>query len=62
MGKFSAVDAFYAPILSRILTYNLLDSAAVHAFSGALENLQAWQEWRRAALAETAIVAAVEVG
>ena len=62
MGKFSAVDAFYAPVLSRILTYNLLDSAAVHAFSGALENLQAWQEWRRAALAETAIVAAVEVG
>ena len=62
MGKFSAVDAFYAPILSRILTYNLLDSAAVHAFSGALENLQAWQEWRRAALAETAIVAADEVG
>jgi hypothetical protein len=48
--------------LSRVLTYNLLDSAAVHAFSGALENLQAWQEWRRAALAETAIVAAVEVG
>jgi hypothetical protein len=44
MEKFSAVDAFYAPILSRILTYNLLDSAAVHAFSGALENLQAWQE------------------
>ena len=58
MSKFSAVDAFYAPVLSRRLTYNLLDSAAVHVFSGALENLWAWQEWRQAALAETAMVAA----
>ena len=62
LGRFSAVDAFYAPVLSRILTYNLLDSAAVHAFADALENLLAWQEWRAATLAETAMVAADEVG
>ena len=62
IGKFSAVDAFHAPVWSRILTYTLLDSAAVHAFLGVLENLQAWQEWCQAALAETAMVAADEVG
>ena len=62
MGRFSAVDAFYAPVLSRIMTYQLLDSDAVRVFAAALDSLPAWQEWRRAALAETAVIPADEVG
>ena len=62
MGRFSAVDAFYAPVLSRIMTYQLLDSDAVRGFATALDSLPAWQEWRGAALAETAVIPADEVG
>lgn len=61
MGRFSAVDAFYAPVLSRIQTYRLLDSDAVKMFAASLDKLPAWQEWRSAALAETAVIAADEV-
>jgi len=61
MGRFSAVDAFYAPVLTRILTYRLLDSTAVKAFAAALDSLPAWHEWRDAALAETAVIPADEV-
>ena len=62
MGKFSALDAFYAPVLSRIRTYQLLDSDAVKAFTATLENLPAWQEWVDAALAEAVVIPVVEVG
>ena len=62
MGRFSAVDAFYAPVLSRMQTYRLLESEAVKRFAAALDSLPAWQEWRAAALAETVVVPADEVG
>ena len=62
MGRFSAVDAFYAPVLTRIRTYQLLDSEAVKAFAAALDSLPAWQEWRAAAMVETVVVPADEVG
>ena len=62
MGRFSAVDAFYAPVLSRMQTYRLLESEAVKRFAAALDSLPAWQEWRAAALAETVVVTADEVG
>ena len=61
MGAFSAMDAFYAPVLTRIQTYMLLDSEAVKSFATALDTLPAWQEWRSAALAETVIIATDEV-
>ena len=61
MGRFSAVDAFYAPVLTRIQTYCLLDSAAVKTFSESLDSLPAWQEWYDAAHAETVVIAADEV-
>lgn len=61
MGRFSAVDAFYAPVLTRIRTYQLLDSEAVKVFAAALHSLPAWQEWYHAALAETAVIPADEV-
>ena len=37
MGRFSAVDAFYAPVLTRLRTYQLLDSEAVKALAAALD-------------------------
>jgi len=62
MGRFSAVDAFYAPVMTRIMTYQLLNSDAVRGVAAALDSLPAWQEWRGAALAETALIPADEVG
>ena len=61
MGKFSAVDAFYAPLATRLVTYQLSDHPAVAAFMAALENLPAWQEWQAAAMREMAIISADEV-
>ena len=61
MGRFSAVDAFYAPVLTRIMTYQLLDSDTVKVFAAALDSLPAWREWRDAALAETAVIPADEL-
>ena len=61
MGPFSALDAFYAPLLARIKTYRLSDHPAVTAFQAALDTLPAWQEWQLAALAETAIISADEI-
>ena len=61
MGRFSAVDAFYAPVLTRLRTYQLLDTDAVRAFAVALDSLPAWREWCDAALAETVVIAADEV-
>ena len=61
MGAFSAMDAFYALVLTRIQTYMLLDSEAVKSFATALDTLPAWQEWRSVALAETVIIATDEV-
>ena len=61
MGKFSVVDAFYAPLATRLVTYQLSDHPAVAAFMAALENLPAWQEWQAAAMREMAIISADEV-
>ena len=61
MGRFSALDAFYAPVLMRLQTYRLLDSDAVKVFAAALDSLPAWQEWREAACAEAVIISADEV-
>ena len=64
-GSFTIADAMYAPVYSRIKTYDLARNAthkAVAACYGqALESMPAWQEWHEAALAETAIVPADEV-
>ena len=60
-GAFSALDAFYAPLLARITTYRLSDHPAATAFQAALETLPAWQEWHMAALAETVIIEADEI-
>jgi glutathione S-transferase len=53
MGSFSALDAFYAPLLARIETYRLSAHPAVTAFQEALDTLPAWQEWQMAAPASS---------
>jgi glutathione S-transferase len=59
-GKFSAADAMYAPVVSRFETYAIDVSAPVKAYMQAMIALPAWQEWRRAALRETWVIAKFE--
>jgi glutathione S-transferase len=49
---FTAVDAFYAPVVFRIQTYDLPISAAVSAYVRRMLALPAMREWYAAALAE----------
>jgi glutathione S-transferase len=55
-GSFSAADAMYAPIVSRLETHAVDVSAPVAAYMQAMIALPAWQEWRRAALRETWVI------
>jgi glutathione S-transferase len=52
-GRFSAVDAFYAPVATRIQTYGLSMSAPARRYSDLLLALPAVKEWVDAGLAET---------
>jgi glutathione S-transferase len=52
-GDFGAADAMYAPVVSRFHTYGISVGASARAYMAAVMALPAWQEWRRAALAET---------
>ena len=60
-GGFSALDAFFVPVLTRLQTYRLSEHAAVRALAEALAELPAWREWHAAALAETQIIEADEI-
>lgn len=55
-GKFSAVDAMYAPLATRLETYVLPASPTVRAYMKAIFALPAFMEWKTAALKETWIV------
>jgi glutathione S-transferase len=59
-GAFSAADAMYAPIVSRLETYGVEVSAPAKAYMQAMIALPAWQEWRRAALKEPWVIQRVE--
>jgi glutathione S-transferase len=48
-GRFSAVDAMYAPDVSRFATYTIEVGPARLAYMEAVTALAAWQEWRAAA-------------
>lgn len=50
---FSAADAFFAPVVFRIRTYDLPMSDVVKGWCGHMLALPAMAEWERAALAET---------
>lgn len=50
--QFTAVDAFYAPVLFRIQSYQLPVSTAVLPYVRLMMNLPAMQLWYQQALAE----------
>jgi glutathione S-transferase len=60
-GTFSAADAMYAPLVTRLETYSVALDATTQAYVDAVLALPAFQEWRSAALTETWIVDADEV-
>lgn len=51
-GRFSVVDAYYAPVGTRIRTYGLAVNAAADAYVDRIIALPAFQAWRKDALAE----------
>jgi len=51
-GDFSIVDAMFAPVVSRFLSYGVPMDANAQAFADAIQALPAWREWRAAGEAE----------
>ena len=51
-GAFSAADAMYAPVASRLETYQIPVSAGSRTYMNAIFAHRAFQDWRTAALAE----------
>ena len=51
-GAFSIVDAMYAPVVSRFLSYGVPMDDTARAFADAIQSLPAWQQWRDDAFAE----------
>lgn len=60
-GAFSAADAMYAPIVTRLDTYGIAVDPASRDYMQAVLGLPAFREWLAAALTETWIVAQDEV-
>jgi glutathione S-transferase len=51
--RFTAVDAFFAPVAFRIQTYGLQLEPAAHRYAARLRELPAMKSWYESALAET---------
>ena len=51
-GEFSVADAYYAPVVMRLITYAVPLPAAIQAYVERVLALQAVSHWREAALAE----------
>lgn len=60
-GGFSAADCFYAPVVTRFLTYRLPLDAVEAAYAQAVMDHPAVREWYEAARSETHRIAAEEV-
>ena len=60
-GGFGAVDAMYAPVVSRFHTYAVEVNAGARAYMNAVMGLPAWREWREAGLKETWVLPEDEV-
>jgi glutathione S-transferase len=60
-GSFGAVDAMYAPVVSRLNTYAIAVGAATEDYKKAMLALPAWVEWRAAALKEPWVMPNAEV-
>jgi glutathione S-transferase len=60
-GPFGAVDAMFAPVVSRFHTYDVAVNAGTKAYLDAVMALPAWAEWRAAALKEPWVLSEDEV-
>lgn len=60
-GTFGGADAMFAPLASRLVTYDLPRTAAMAAYVEAIHDLPAFRAWREAALAEKWIVEEDEI-
>ena len=60
-GAFSAADAMYAPVVHRFRTYAIGVSLPVRDYMATMMALPAFQQWTRAALAETLVIGKFEV-
>lgn len=60
-GAFSAADAMYAPVTTRLTTYGIAVDPVSQAYVAAIGDTPAFRSWRTAALAEPWIVAEDEV-
>jgi glutathione S-transferase len=59
--SFGAADAMYAPVVSRLLTYDVDVSPVTRATMDAVTALPAWRQWRDAGVAEPWVYAEDEV-
>jgi Glutathione S-transferase len=55
-GRFSIADAFYAPVVSRFVTYDVPAAGPVREYMDAVLSLPAMQEWMREARTEGTFV------
>jgi glutathione S-transferase len=55
-GSFSGADAMFAPVVHRFRTYAIEVAPAARDYMAAMTALPAFQEWTRAALAETLVI------
>jgi len=60
-GRYGAADAMYAPVVSRLQTYDVAVSAATRAYMDAVMALPAWREWHDAGVKEPWVLAEDEV-
>lgn len=59
-GSFSAADAMYAPVVTRLATYSIPVNADTRTYMNAVLNTPSFRKWHEAAMAEPFIVAADE--
>jgi glutathione S-transferase len=55
-GAFGGVDAMFAPVVHRFRTYAIETASQTREYMEAMMALPAFQEWTRAALAETLVI------
>jgi glutathione S-transferase len=55
-GAFGAADAMFAPVVHRFRTYAIALEPEAQAYMDTMMSLPAFQEWTRAALAETLVI------
>ncbi|WP_293867285.1 glutathione S-transferase family protein [uncultured Alsobacter sp.] len=60
-GSFTAADAMYAPVVTRLQTYSIPVDAGIRAYMDAILDLPAFVAWQEAAMAEPWIVGHDEV-